>query len=365
MDIPCIVLEKSPAPFLKPGETLPPNAFGTLQQLGVDHLLQASQHDTCIGNTVIWGNDDPGMRYFFAEPYGNGWHIDRAYFEQQLCAAAIQKGAVWLHGWSCLGMEQRGENVFITGDNGEGESLEIEARFGVDASGRSACLARKAGVNRHSLDRLTGYYTVLEQPPDALAGTSFIEAVEDGWWYAAPLKNGSLVTNFMTDADIHKVRAFAARPWLFEKLRKTRYLKDHLRVDHPGQFGQVRIKPASTSCLERLADKGWLAVGDAACTYDPVSSFGITAALGGSLYAALAIKDYLDGKPAAIDAYCYVQQKTFNNCMAMLGHQYGLERRWKDFPFWQRRHAYGPAVGVSEPAVRAFGPAAEASGSGI
>ena len=55
------------------------------------------------------------------------------------------------------------------------------------------------------------------------------------------------------------------------------------------------VCPAPSFLLDKPAGKGWLAVGDAASAYDPISSQGIHKALSDGLEAANAIAPWLDG----------------------------------------------------------------------
>jgi len=312
--------------------------------LGIAHLLDDAQHQRCTGNTVIWGDDQPHDRYFFTETMGDGWHINRAYFEQQLCQAAKDIGAYWLHGHHFLNREQGEDHSLIQCTTNTGSTISIKAAFAIDASGRTATLARKAGAARQSLDRLTGYYAIAPVPLTSLRSTTFIEATADGWWYAAALSHNSTVINFMTDADIHPTDNQPLPDWLLQKFRQTVHLQQRLLLPASTALQQVMAKPASTSCLTVPAGKNWLAVGDAACTYDPLTSYGITAALGSGLYAALAVADYLNGNELATDAYCHLQQTTFNNCLSLLQYQYSLEQRWPESKFWKRRQAIQPYI---------------------
>ncbi|WP_315822395.1 hypothetical protein [Paraflavitalea speifideaquila] len=141
----------------------------------------------------------------------------------------------------------------------------------------------------------------------------------------------------MTDADIHPIDHQPLPDWLFQQFRQTVHLQQRLSIATATDLHQVMAKPASTSFLTSPAGPHWLAVGDAACTYDPLTSYGITAALGSGLYAALAVADFLNGNELATDAYCYIQQTTFNKCLAMLQQQYSHEKRWVGSEFWQRR----------------------------
>ncbi|WP_158800159.1 FAD-dependent monooxygenase [Pedobacter sp. L105] len=334
--IDAIVLETTLLTAFKPGETLPPNAGAIIGQLGLQELLDADEHHACTNNTVIWGKPEPETRYFFSETNGNGWHLDRPFFEQQLKNKAIEKGVSWLQGWKCEGWTPYNNHLEVTVFNRDGDQRIIKAGFLVDASGRAATLARKKGLKRNSLDKLTGYYAELKNAAGKLKGTTFIEAVCEGWWYASPMKNGDAIVTFMTDADLHQTSSAAVPQWLSDQLKQTCFLNQYM--DQPDQFFNIHVKPASTSFLEKPSGDRWLAVGDAICTYDPITSHGLTAAMGGAIYAATAIKSYLDGNPEAMAAYSYVQQEAFNNYLSMLQNHYSIEQRWNNSQFWKRRH---------------------------
>ena len=81
-----------------------------------------------------------------------------------------------------------------------------------------------------------------------------------------------------------------------------------------------------------------MAVGDAAFAYDPISSYGISSALGSGYYAGNAIADYLRGYKEAQLAYRMVTERAFFQYLHMLRHQYLQEQRWLNSPFWNRRH---------------------------
>lgn len=292
-----------------------------------------------VGNTVVWGQDQAADRHFLAAPNGDGFHINRPYFEKQLRWSAERIGVQWLVDWTFIDCQEAADHVSITCTDADGARMVISAAFAVDASGRTAILARKAGSKRLPLDRLTGYFTKWAPLPKTLANMTFIEAVADGWWYAASVSNQHLALNFMTDADLHTVNAASIPQWLTDKLQETVHLRKHLVSAHGQPFATVHAKPASTSHLDILAGRRWLAVGDAAFTYDPIMSYGITAALGGGLYAAMAVKDFLMGNPEAMDTYRHVLQTSFNQCLGMLQNQYSLEQRWPDSAFWKRRQA--------------------------
>lgn len=335
--IPCVVIDDGKKTAFKPGESLAPNAGITLRRLNLDQILQTAIHGTYTGNSVVWGNDEEKSRHFFNEPNGNGWHLDRIAFEKQLRTVAENKGAIWKEGWRFSGIEYQEEKLMMSCLKADGSPIQMEVAFAVDCTGRSSSIARKLGVKKQVLDNLTAYYFLLKKPIPCLTGISFIESVEDGWWYAAPLKEHTVI-NFMTDSDLHDVKPAQLQEWLFQKIQNTKHLSEQLQINDLEELTEIQIKTATTSFLEEPLGFKWIAVGDALCTFDPLTSFGISLALSSSYPAALAIKGFLGGNLEAMSEYVAMQQQTFTKSVAMLKEQYRLEQRWNTSPFWQRRH---------------------------
>lgn len=332
-----MVIDDAKQITFKPGESLAPNTSTVFRQLNIEHILPEN-HSVYTGNTVVWGNDEPNSRHFFNEPYGYGWHLDRILFERQLREIAEDRGAIWKEGWRFSDANYQDEKLLLSFTDNQGSSIELEAPYAVDCTGRASSLARKLGVKKQTLDNLTAYYFVTNQSPKSLTGISFIEAVEDGWWYAAPLSSNYAVVNFMTDSDLHDVKPATLQEWLFEKIKQATNLSGALPLTNASQIIESQIKTASTSFLEQPLGFKWIAVGDALCSYDPLTSFGISVAISSSYPAAQAIKEALHGDSEALSHYVKIQQQTFNTSVAMLQQQYKLEQRWKESVFWKRRH---------------------------
>ncbi len=123
-----------------------------------------------------------------------------------------------------------------------------------------------------SYDHLIG--VVAFSAPDsrgvALNNATLVEAVRDGWWYSALLPNGEVVVAFMTDADIYGRVSKYSRYFWNQQLQRTKHTKTHLNAGVPVSVSQ--IVSANSSRLDKTAGKNWLAVGDAAMAFDPLSS---------------------------------------------------------------------------------------------
>jgi hypothetical protein len=96
---------------------------------------------------------------------------------------------------------------------------------------------------------------------------------------------------------------------------------------------------ANSSSLEPPANEGWLAVGDAAISFDPISSQGLLNALFTGLAAAEAADRYLQGDVLALSEYVKVIGGIRAAYRQHLQLCYASETRWPQAPFWQRRQS--------------------------
>ena len=80
-------------------------------------------------------------------------------------------------------------------------------------------------------------------------------------------------------------------------------------------------------------------MGDAACSFDPLSSLGLLNALYTGLAAAAATDRHLSGASDALPEYLLTLDYVYAAYQQHLIHWYAAETRWSDKPFWQRRLA--------------------------
>ena len=114
-----------------------------------------------------------------------------------------------------------------------------------------------------------------------------------------------------------------------EKLFRKRL--DGGRIDKP------RIVHAPSGRRKKVFDTDWVAVGDSASSYDPLSGRGIFKALSQGKAAAQAIDARLRGDRATMDQYAAKIEREFEQYARQRRSYYSLEQRWRDQPFWQRR----------------------------
>ncbi len=317
------------------GESLSPAAVPLLRALGVWDVFVADDHSPCFGNASAWGSGELRHHDFLRDPRGHAWHIDRRRFERRLAerAGAVAVASVSVaHAPRC---EWTGGRWRVrTGDSRD----PTEARFLLDATGRSAWLGRRCGALRIAGDAQVAAVAFLEtRGPPIKDTTSLVEAVERGWWYSAALPDGRLVAAFMTDHDLLPPGATIPEVWrslLDGAAHTARRLAEggYLAASPP------RVVAASGGRLEPMAGPGWAAVGDAAMCYDPLASHGLTLALAGGRDAAEAVSAHLHDEVGAIDRYTRRLRAAFADYAAMRLDVYRAERRWPDAPYWRRQH---------------------------
>jgi flavin-dependent dehydrogenase len=329
------VLERAEEPRVKIGETVPPEVRPVLEGLGVWPAFQAAGHLPGWGTSSCWGSPDLGYNDFLFQPAGHGWHLDRARFEADLEKEAVARGV-------CV---RRSVGVRTAMEISDGWSLRVRtakgeeslrARIVVDASGRQAAFASQQGARRLAFDALAGVYRFFVPHRPRETGLTLVEADENGWWYSAALPGGRAVACFMTDADLlHRLRLGGDAGWQAQAAR-SRQTAARLRA--ATALGPPRVKPAASSVLDLAAGRAWLAVGDAASTFDPLSSRGILKALLSGTRAAAAVRSALAGDREALPLYAEQVWSEMERYLAVREQHYGLERRWPGAPFWSRRH---------------------------
>jgi hypothetical protein len=166
--------------------------------------------------------------------------------------------------------------------------------------------------------------------------STYVEACDIGWWYSARLPSDMIVVASMTDVDILRQRNLAEKePWL-TCLAQTK--GSFLRMRDARITGPITIHAAHSAYAERMFGDNWLAVGDAAASYDRLSSSGIARALHSGIRGAQAVDHFLmSGKTEALTSYQADIYQSFCLYQSQKAHYYGLEQRWPALPFWTRR----------------------------
>ncbi|MEK6258944.1 MAG: FAD-dependent monooxygenase [Planctomycetota bacterium] len=319
------------------GEGIPPDTRVLLQRLGVWEDFLHEGHDACLGSCSSWGTDELGYNDFLFNPLGHGWHLERKRFDAFLARQAVQSGVELLTGTRFEDGEsiEDGHRLRLTGD--DGTSSTVVARFVVDATGMRSAFARRRGARQLFLDQLICVYGFFELGASAeFSRLTLLEAVEYGWWYAARLPNGRVAVAVASDAEIIKHAALRSPQNWLAHLGRTNHLAGRL-ANCRFIPNSVLVCPSSSFVLDNPTGDRWLAVGDAASAYDPISAQGIYKSLMDGLDAADSIVNFLTADGSRLDAFQAGIFSRFDAYLHMRNYFYGLEQRWTAAPFWARR----------------------------
>jgi flavin-dependent dehydrogenase len=168
---------------------------------------------------------------------------------------------------------------------------------------------------------------------DSFDDRTFIEARPEGWWYAAGLPGNRVAVAFFTDADLLARDHAGLWDHLLEDTELTRGV-----ITGAGNLSGVQVVGASSGYLSHFTGSGWVAIGDAALSYDPCSDQGITRALESALAAAEAIEAHEAGDPRTMQGYGESASQALRHFINSRRLHYRREMRWPDAVFWHRRH---------------------------
>jgi flavin-dependent dehydrogenase len=333
------LIEQSSYDQMRIGETLPPIVQPLLERLEVWNAFLDEGHIPAYGACSAWGSDELWDHEFIYHPAGRGWHLDRKRFDALLAREAASRG-VALHTDSRFITARRTSQRrwHLTLQTRERNEISLEATFIVDATGRRAAFASQQGVRKVLLDRLLGAFVFFGSDASVPLTETYtlVEAWEDGWWYSAPVPEGKIAVACMSDADLVKKRGLNSSAAWLALMNETRHTKARVKWAEP--LTRPLVHAASTHRLERMAGDAWLAVGDAATTFDPLSSHGVFKGLRSGIMASYAIGDYFTGASSSLEKYEAVLAREFEAYLGTRADFYGRERRWKYSSFWQRRY---------------------------
>ncbi|HEY4385724.1 MAG TPA: NAD(P)/FAD-dependent oxidoreductase, partial [Ktedonobacteraceae bacterium] len=251
-----------------------------------------------------------GLRMFFSQghnqdithrvEYGQiiqaplpAYQLDRGRMENALGEELCQQGIVFLDGSKIqqviLQPEQEFHRVRI---QRAGSEVEVQARWVVDATGRSSLLKRQLGlakkVNHHAnavwfrvghpinIDTWSEDAAWLERITEGERSLSTNHLMGSGYWvWLIPLASGSTSVGIVTDAAMHDFaemnRFEQALQWLHEhEPQCAAEIERHREAIQDFRL----MKDYAYSCEQVFSGDRWCLVGEAAVAIDPLYSSG-------------------------------------------------------------------------------------------
>ena len=335
-----VVVDRGEQTGPRVGESVGPAVLAQLRFLGAESAFAKGGHCRSWSTAAAWGSNEVVSRESILAAYGAGWQLDRAHFDASLLQQAEDSGAVVVRGLQVTGAERdvvsREWTLAATGA-GAGATQVLRGRAVIDATGRGGALSRRVGCRGPRGDRLTAVVGFMSAAKGRDSVGVFVESVPDGWWYTAPLPSGGMVAAFFSDADLLRgARVTTTAGWIGALRRAPRTAQ---RTADRVPLTSLAVRPAQTRWCDALA-LGWLAAGDAAAAFDPLSGMGVGFALHTGILAARVADEELRDGTAMRAEYCRGLESTVRECRVRAAALYDVERRWPT-PFWRRRQVTG------------------------
>ncbi len=320
------------------GESIPPEMNPILRQLGISEDFQAQQHEPCFGSCSYWGSEKRGYNDTILSPFDHGWHLDRSQFNQFLVNQAVARGAKVLYGHSYQNSTKTERGYRLNLKNKAGNSESIEADFVVDASGVRSVFATDMGSKKqHETPLVCLALRFKNKGLREVSKLTHLESVENGWWYAARIPNEQLLVTLYTNAETVKTLALNNLKNWIQLLQQSP--NTHQWISQMEPIDQKLLGfPAPSFCLDKIVGENWMAIGDAASAYDPITSQGIIKSISQGMRAAEIIAHYKVGAKEALPHFEREILQQYESYKEARQHFYSLEQRWPQSDFWREMH---------------------------
>ncbi|HEU4834670.1 MAG TPA: FAD-dependent monooxygenase [Pyrinomonadaceae bacterium] len=332
-NIPHLLLDRSPArKQFALGETLPPSALPLLQSLGLLDLFECNSLHRTHGYHSAWGSTAiADHNFFFHTPFQHGLKINKQSLEQHL-EDLTSENVRRFEKMTAIHLGEQGVTVELQKDH---KPIVLRGKCLVEATGRNRAVLKLLGIGSAEYDELTAYSCHLPRTdhPKIKHGV-FVESFEHGWGIVSRLSDEMQVMSLFSRrrVGIHKdLKDYSCWPAI---LSGTAHLRDFLSA-----ATDIRVVggDAGSSRATRLAGKCWLAIGDAAIAFDPLSSHGITNAIYTADRAVKAIALHLsDRHEKHFRDYAGSLSAIFATYLGTRYELYQRERRWPEAAFWTR-----------------------------
>lgn len=314
-------------------ETLPPSAIPLLNKTGLLSLFERTALQKTNGYHSLWGSDKVAdNNFYFHRPYQYGLKIDKQAIKSSLLAMQAHRLVPFTQNISIT----KGEVITVEWAEHDRQK-QCNCHMIVDATGRNRSILAKLGIPSVDADSLNAFSCHLPYiKHQVLRHSVYIESFEEGWGIVSTLnEQNNVMTLFCNKKSGAQQQLKNYQNWPL-MLKDTKYLKDFIE---PAANCPVKGYNANSSKAQRLTGSAWLAVGDAAISFDPLSSHGITNAIYTANEAADAIEQLIkENDGTALTAYEQHLTSIFEQYLKARSQIYLSEQRWPQSMFWKEAH---------------------------
>jgi flavin-dependent dehydrogenase len=342
-----MLIEQSDLNNTRVGEQVSATIFKFIDYLKLTQEdFHQSNHMPSYNSISYWGSNNPSTRDAIFTTEESTYQLNREEFDLALLKKVSDLGGIILPRTKVQDITQnqdgRWELNLIHATEGP---LKVITTYLVDATGRNASLSRQLNIHMQKHDKLMGVGCFLSAPENQQqAYGHIIESCKDGWWYCAHLPDNKIVVSLFSDADIISSKRLNQTKQWQNQLSQTQHIANYIKgakLDTEKPW----VRNACSQILNGKLPNNFVAVGDAVCGFDPISSMGIGFALSSGCQAAITILHNDRGSLEKVfSLYQQDLQHIFNEYQTTHNKIYDKEQRWKHSEFWQRRNKHTETV---------------------
>lgn len=328
-----ILLEGSDFSRPRVGETLAAQVPALLKSCNLEKEFASIASKPSHGIYSAWTENEFVFKSHILNAVGHTLHVDRRDFDLMLFNAAHKAGVNTYKKARVQHVERRSNCWEITWQGDSGHQTG-QADIFIDATGRKSAQRSKSLFVAEQFDQLVGIGITplpFAAPPKGLA----LKTCEYGWWYLSPLSATTSVVLLMTDLDLakkHGLLTYATWKQLFPEDEFFGLVKQQL-----GSKRTLQVKPAHSQIVKSIHVDGFMAVGDALCSFDPVTGSGVLRAM----QTAQGLAQWLERNPdltiQSIHPFLNQIEGLYSNYLGQCQRVYSLVELWGNSPFWLRR----------------------------
>jgi flavin-dependent dehydrogenase len=293
-----VVLEKAKFPRFHIGESILPQTFPLVCELGLEAALKRLPQVTKYGAEFAMGDDiDRSTRFTFDQgliPGSVTFNIERAAFDQMLLDSAREAGAEVRENTAVQRIVRLSDGDCAVMAGG----AEITGKYILDASGHGTVVARHLGIRQNFEDenlKKVAYFAPfenVERLPGTETGHPSIIMCKEGWFWLIGLTETKTSIGFVTRPGFAKNIDVPADRLLAWAIAHCPVMRHRMRNAIGSETNEV-LADFSYRCRP-IAGAGYFLVGDAGAFLDPIFSTGVTLAMKGAVEAARQTLDILN-----------------------------------------------------------------------
>jgi flavin-dependent dehydrogenase len=305
------LLEKGRHPRFHIGESLLPMNMPILERLGVLEAVRRIGVPKLGADFTIGNSNAEHKTFHFREALGQSpalaFEVRRSDFDQILFENCKAAGVRTLEE-ACVRQVELMENGShrVAATDANGNKLEYESRFLVDASGRDTFMSSANGWKKrnrkHTSAAIFGHFHGVTRRAGEDQGNISLYWFEHGWIWMIPLQDGVMSIGAVCVPSYLRTRRGSLDEFLLETLNSIPETRARIK-------GALSAMPAQATgnysyLSERMCGPGYLMIGDAYAFIDPVFSSGVFLAMTSAEKGIAAAEAWLSGNQRAYRRAC-------------------------------------------------------------